>query len=138
MAISEAWLKKVTDSQMQSSEFAIIQALNGDPYDNFSFWEPLDSEFLGELVKLSYWKNLYYLSPFSFDWFFAYLDYNQYGNETIDQQTTAINAAASAAMRAGRVEPRGAILRRGNRAGEPAGNGFGGQRHERRLRRDRS
>ena len=103
VAISEAWLKKVTDSQMQSSEYAIIQALNADPYDNFSFWEPLDSEFLGELVKLSYWKNLYYLSPFPMDWFFAYLDYNQYGNATTDQQTTAINAAASAAMRAGQL-----------------------------------
>jgi uncharacterized protein (TIGR03437 family) len=103
VAISEAWLKKVTDSQMQASEYAIIGALSGDPYDNFSFWEPLDSEFLGELVKLSYWKNVYYLSPFSFDWFFAYLDYNQYGNATTDQQTTAINAAASAAMRAGQL-----------------------------------
>jgi uncharacterized protein (TIGR03437 family) len=103
VAISEAWLKKVTDSQMQGSEFAIIQALSADPYDNFSFWEPLDSEFLGELVKLSYWKNLYYLSPFSDDWFFAYLDYDQYGNDTTDQQTTAINAAASAAMRAGQL-----------------------------------
>ena len=103
VAISEAWLKKVTDAQMQGSEFAIIQALSGDPYDNFSFWEPLDSEFLGELVKLSYWKNLDYLSPFSFDWFFAYLDYNQYGNATTAQQTTAINAAASAAMRAGQL-----------------------------------
>jgi uncharacterized protein (TIGR03437 family) len=103
VAISEAWLKKVTDSQMQGSEYAIIGALSGDPYDNFSFWEPLDSEFLGELVKLSYWKNLYYLSPFPEDWFFAYLDYNQYGNETIAQQTTAINAAASAATRAGQL-----------------------------------
>ncbi len=103
VAISEAWLKKVTDAQMQGSEFAIIQALSGDPYDNFSFWEPLDSEFLGELVKLAYWKNLDYLSPFSFDWFFAYLDYNQYGNATTAQQTTAINAAASAAMRAGQL-----------------------------------
>ena len=103
VAISEAWLKKVTDSQMQGSEYAIIQALNGDPYDNFSFWEPLDSEFLGELVKLAYWKNLYYLSPFPMDWFFAYLDYNQFGNETTAQQTTAINAAASAAMRAGEL-----------------------------------
>ena len=107
VAISEAWLKKVTDSQMQSSEFAIIQALNGDPYDNFSFWEPLDSEFLGALVKLAYWKNLYYLSPFSFDWFFAYLDYNQFGNQTTGQQTAAINAAASAAMRAGELSPVG-------------------------------
>jgi uncharacterized protein (TIGR03437 family) len=103
VAISEAWLKKVTDSQMEGSEYAIIQALNADPYDNFSFWEPLDSEFLGELVKLSYWKNLYYLSPFSYSWFFAYLDYNQYGNATTDQQTTAINAAASVAMRAGQL-----------------------------------
>jgi len=103
VAISEAWLKKVTDSQMQGSEFAIIQALSGDPYDNFSFWEPLDSEYLGALVKLAYWKNLYFLSPFSNDWFFAYLDYNQYGNGATAQQTTAINAAASAAMRAGQL-----------------------------------
>ena len=103
VAISEAWLKKVTDSQMKGSEYAIIGALSGDPYDNFSLWEPLDSEFLGELVKLSYWKNLYYLSPFPEDWFFAYLDYNQYGNETIAQQSVAINAAASAAVRAGQL-----------------------------------
>jgi uncharacterized protein (TIGR03437 family) len=107
VGISEAWLKKVTDAQMQGSEFAIIQALNADPYDNFSFWEPLDSEFLGELVKLAYWKNLYFLSPFPFDWFFAYLDYNQYGNDTTAQQTAAINAAASAAMRAGQLSPVG-------------------------------
>ncbi len=103
VAISEAWLKKVTDAQMQGSEFAIIQALSGDPYDNFSFWEPLDSEVLGELVKLAYWKNLDYLSPFAFDWFFAYLDYNQFGSATSAQQTTAINAAASAAMREGQL-----------------------------------
>ena len=103
MAISECWLKKVTDSQMQGSEYAIIEALSSDPYDDFSFWEPLDSEFLGELVKLAYWKNLYYLSPFNSDSFFAYLDYNQYGNDTVAQQTAALNAAASAAMRAGEL-----------------------------------
>ena len=103
LGVSEAWLKKVTDAQMQASEFAIIQALNADPYDNFSFWEPLDSQYLGELVKLAYWKNLYFLSPFSFDWFFAYLDYNQYGSDTAAQQTTAIDAVASAAMRAGQL-----------------------------------
>jgi uncharacterized protein (TIGR03437 family) len=103
VGISEAWLKKVTDAQMEGSEFAIIQALSGDPYDNFSFWEPLDAEFLGELVKLAYWKDLYFLSPFSGDWFFAYLDYNQFGNATTAQQTTALNAAASAAMRAGQL-----------------------------------
>jgi hypothetical protein len=51
VAISECWLKKVTDSQMQGSEYAIIEALSSDPYDDFSFWEPLDTEFLGELVK---------------------------------------------------------------------------------------
>jgi uncharacterized protein (TIGR03437 family) len=103
VAISETWLKKVTDSQMQGSEYAIIEALSADPYDDFSFWEPLDSEYLGELVKLAYWKNLYFLSPFNSDSFFAYLDYNQYGTETVDQQTTALNAAASAAMRAGQL-----------------------------------
>jgi len=103
VGISEAWLKKVTDTQMEGSEFAIIQALSSDPYDNFSFWEPLDSEFLGELVKLAYWKNLYFLSPFSGEWFFAYLDYSQFGNATAGQQTAALNAAASAAMRVGQL-----------------------------------
>jgi uncharacterized protein (TIGR03437 family) len=111
VGISEAWLKKVTDAQMDGSEFAIIQALSGDPYDNFSFWEPLDSEFLDELVKLAYWKNLYFLSPFSGDWFFAYLDYSQYGNATADQQTTDLNAAASAAMRAGQLSAVGQSYR---------------------------
>jgi uncharacterized protein (TIGR03437 family) len=107
VGVSEAWLKKVTDSQMeQTNEFAIIQALSGDPYDDFSFWEPLDSEYLGELVKLSYWKNLYFLSPFPGDngeLFFAYLDYNQFGNDTSTQLSTALDAAASAATSAGQL-----------------------------------
>jgi len=110
-AISEAWMRKLTDEQLQGkNEYGIIGLLSSSAttsLDNFSFWSPLDSLFLGELVDLAYWKNLYYISPFPTQFFFAYLDYSQTANLTPDQLNGAEITAATAALRNGTLSATG-------------------------------
>ncbi|HYL74060.1 MAG TPA: IPT/TIG domain-containing protein [Bryobacteraceae bacterium] len=105
IALSEAWMRKLTDSQLQGkSDFGIESVLSSTTttsMDTFSFWAPLDSQFIGELVKLAYWKKLYYMSPFPCQFFFAYLDYSQTTNLTPDQINAQEIMAATAALHAG-------------------------------------
>ena len=67
--------------------------------DPFSFWAPLDQQFLGELVKLAWWKQLALVSPFWSEYFHAYLPYNaanaalpynQLRNDEIQAFSTAV------------------------------------------------
>jgi len=110
-AISEAWMRKLTDEQLQGkNEYGIIGLLSTSAttsLDNFSFWSPLDSRFLGELIDLAWWKNLYSISPFPTQFFFAYLDYSQTSNLTPDQLNTAEIISASAALRSGTLSATG-------------------------------
>jgi hypothetical protein len=43
----------------------------------YSFWAPLDREFLLCMVKVGHWKHLDYIAPYYSDCFFDYLDYEQ-------------------------------------------------------------
>ena len=43
--------------------------------DVFSFWAPLDQEFLMIMGKLARLENFQYVSPFGFNEFFSYLTY---------------------------------------------------------------
>ena len=110
-AISEAWMYKLTDAQLQGkTEYGIISLLGSattTSLDDFSFWSPLDSQFLIDLIDLGYWKDLYYVSPFEVQFFFAYLDYNQTSSLTPDQLNAAETSAASAALRAGTLSATG-------------------------------
>ena len=108
-AISEAWLHKITDAQLQGqSEFGIIGVLSGaEPWNAYSFGATEDAEFLGEMIGLSYSKHLYYLSPFESEIFFAYLDYNQTSSLTAAQLTAQETAAASAASASGTLSSLG-------------------------------
>jgi len=110
-AISEAWMYKLTDAQFEGkTEYGIINLLGSattTSLDDFSFWSPLDSQFLTDLIDLGYWKDLYYVSPFEVQFFFAYLDYNQTSSLTPDQLNAAETSAASAALRAGTLSATG-------------------------------
>jgi len=44
--------------------------------DVFSFWEPLDAEYMKILVKLAHYLKLEFVDPFFTNYFFAYLDYS--------------------------------------------------------------
>ena len=109
-ALSELWLKKLSDAQLQGlTDWGIEQQMSGDTeraQQTFSFWSALDSQYLGALVKLAHWKNLYYISPFEVE-IFSYLDYNQDGSLSPSQILAAENTAASAAMRSGTLSATG-------------------------------
>jgi len=69
---SESWLYKVQASELggaptNSAFFA---------RDTYSFWEPLDAQFLDVLTLTAYIKNYSIIAPFWSNYFFAYLDYN--------------------------------------------------------------
>jgi uncharacterized protein (TIGR03437 family) len=108
-AISEAWDHKLTDAQLQGqTEFGIINLLAGaEPYNAYSFWEPQDAQFLQELIDLAYWKQLYYVSPFESELFFANLDYTQYSSLSSSDLTSQEGTAAGAALAAGTLTPLG-------------------------------
>ena len=105
VALSEAWLRKLNDSQLQGkSDFGIENLLSSTTttsLDNFSFWSALDTEFLNDLVKLAYWKNLYYISPYPIQFLFNYLDYNSTIGMTPDQINAKETPAFTAALQQG-------------------------------------
>ncbi len=100
ITMSETWCKKIGASQLQG----IVGALNNEGVDAlgmFSFWEPLDQQYLQALVNMSQAGQFTFVSPFWTGLYFAYLDYGQYGSQTSDQVMTASESAASAARQAG-------------------------------------
>ena len=103
VAISETWLHKMTDAQLKGqSEYGTIGLFSSvAPIDNYSFWSPLDSEFIGTMVDLAYWKHLLYLSPFEVQLFFAYLDYNQVSGMNSTQQAVQEDIAEVTALNNG-------------------------------------
>ena len=73
--------------------------------DAFSFWAPLDQQFLNALSNSSYWKQTLFFSPFWTKYFYAYLDYNQVSGETSQQIHTQLDEAALAAMNNNQFKP---------------------------------
>jgi hypothetical protein len=73
VAVPQAWLIKIRNSELpQGAGSPTILGRNV-----YSFWEPLDQEFLQVLTKLAYYGSLDFISPFWGDWFFyTDLDYN--------------------------------------------------------------
>jgi hypothetical protein len=74
LIIGEAWTYKAYDSELGDSGNIATQA---DIFgrDVYSFWQPLDSKFMGILVKLANYKDYEFISPFWSKYFFGYLDY---------------------------------------------------------------
>ena len=72
VVMDEAWLYKVGTLQSQSL------ASNVDVFRNdvFSFWAPLDQEFLAAMVNSAKVGGIDYVSPFWTTQFFGYVDYN--------------------------------------------------------------
>lgn len=92
VVMDEAWLYKVGTLKTTSI------AANTDIFRNdaFSFWAPLDQEFLVSMVTAAKTAGIDYISPFWSTLFFSYIDYDSttaalsYGDVTV-----ALNRAAS-------------------------------------------
>jgi hypothetical protein len=96
VAISEAWLQKERDS-----EYSTINALTNCTIfsrDSFSFWAPLDQQFLLALTKFSFWKQAMFLSPYWTKYFYSYLNYSQVNLLTPQQIFTQSDAVSQLAM----------------------------------------
>lgn len=101
VTITSAWLEKRRDSEYPAPNIAADPSIFAR--DPFSFWAPLDQQFLTELVKLAWWKQLALLCPYWSEYFHAYLPYNtanaalgydQLRDEEIQAFSTDIQASA--------------------------------------------
>jgi hypothetical protein len=105
VAISEAWLQKQRDSEFTRIDAVFDSAIYAR--DTFSFWNPLDQEFLRSLARFAQWKHLLYLSPFWSKFFWAYLEYDKVGRLSNQELMTESARASAAAIRGGNVTPTG-------------------------------
>jgi len=88
--IGEAWLYKAFPSEIRTIHYGDIYAR-----DAFSFWAPLDADFIRLVTCLARSQKVDYASFFWSNFFFAYLDYDQTpGNLTHAGQMRALNQAA--------------------------------------------
>jgi len=105
VATSEAWLLKERDSEF--SQYATASDPTIFSRDPFSFWSPLDQQFLQTMANYANWKGSLFISPFWTQYFWAYLDYTQVSTMTPTQIINAADQAASAAIVSGATTPAG-------------------------------
>jgi hypothetical protein len=103
VGMGECWLQKERDSELPSNlSIALYQGR-----DTYSFWAPLDEEFLLCMVKAVYYKQYEFIDPFWTGFYFSYLDYtneqpriaglpNEGASVLISDETTAYYAALNA------------------------------------------
>ena len=106
IAMTETWCKKISAAQLSS----VVGALNDQSVDalgTFSFWAPLDQQYLQVLVNLSQAGQFLFVSPFWTEFYYANLDYNVYGSQTTSQQMIAAQTAAGTARQTGSFAPLG-------------------------------
>ena len=93
--ISEAWLYKIgSGSAFQASDFT-----SAIGRDTFSFWEPLDEEFIQDLTAVSRAGGIEFVSFFWVREFYAYLDFAQYHAASPAQLNQAITTLSVANSR---------------------------------------
>jgi hypothetical protein len=101
VTLDEAWLYK---SQQFTPTSGFNNAYNVFRLDPFSFWAPLDQQYLATMVRLCRLANIEYLSPFWSLYFFAYLDYTPaLGAASFDQIRAISQQAAAQAEASGAV-----------------------------------
>lgn len=90
--LDEAWLYKADQSTVSSGN----EALTITQLDTYSFWAPLDQEFLSTMVKASQVAKIDYVSPFWSTYFFSYINYDSNSVQLSYQQSVQmVNQAAS-------------------------------------------
>jgi hypothetical protein len=78
IGMSEAWLYKILNSELPDDNPDLIYERN-----NYSFWEPLDPQFLQVISNLANYERFTFISPFWINYFFAYMDYTAANSSSI-------------------------------------------------------
>jgi len=106
LASSQLWLNKVRDS-----ELGVLRWDQTMSRDAFSFWAPLDTAFLRNIVNWANWKNALFISPF---WSFNFNAYLTYNNTTsglsFTQLQTLVDTQAEQNLSAGGYTSTGLAL----------------------------
>jgi hypothetical protein len=97
VTISEAWLWK-----MRNIEFGVLSASQIRARDPFSFWAPLDAEFLQIIQNLANYEQMLYTVPEGPDYLFTYQTYttalaNLPPAQILSQEVTLANQAIQTA-----------------------------------------
>jgi uncharacterized protein (TIGR03437 family) len=102
VAASEWWLEKESTSDFTGEN---VQTPTINSRDDFSFWAPLDVEFLSDMYKLANWKGFLFGSAFWTNFFWSYIPYDS--SLSADQADTAEQTASSSALTAGVITSAG-------------------------------
>jgi len=88
VGMGECWVQKEYDDELANPPSQLVfQGRN-----TYSFWSPLDTEFLLCMVKAGHYKQFEFIDPFWTDYYFACLDYT---NEQPKLSGLSADAAAS-------------------------------------------
>ena len=97
VTMCEAWLEKRSEA-----EFTGVAVTTNDfifARDPFSFWAPLDQQFLTVFTKLVWWKQMKVFSPYWSGYFHAYLNYRStYDSIAPDQILQSASLADTTAI----------------------------------------
>mgnify|MGYP005811739365 CR=1 FL=1 len=95
VALSEAWPLKVRDNELGILSYDVLYGR-----DVYSFWAPLDQQFLQALADFAYYKNLAFVSAFWTEYFRGYIDYDSSTSGMnfyqLDQAATGVQSANKA------------------------------------------
>ena len=109
VVISEAWLYKTASPGVVQ---AVANSVDASRQDTFSFWEPLDEQFLGMMTRLADRTGARVVSFFWSTRFFGYAAYTPaLATATFPQASQAANAVANSALQADAFSPLGLSLR---------------------------
>jgi hypothetical protein len=102
ISVSEAWDYKISNSEL--GKLSYTQIYSRDP---FSFWSPIDIEFLHALMDFGNAQKLTFIGPFWTHYFFSYLNFTQYESDTPTEIINASDQATTAAISVGAFTPTG-------------------------------
>jgi fibronectin type 3 domain-containing protein len=98
VSMSECWMSKVRDSELNAVPMDTIRARNP-----FSFWAPLDSYFVQTMQNLASYTQMLFMDPFGAEYYFAYQDYNDTTSgmppdEILGQESSLVSQANQQAL----------------------------------------
>ena len=100
VVLDETWLYKI--GATDKADNAFDASTESFRRDNFSFWQPFDSRFLGLVAQWARANNIAYVAPFWSGFFWGYVEYGPTTKDLPYQQLAAAgNQAANESMREG-------------------------------------
>ncbi len=110
LVVDEAWQEKVLQPVTGRGAGTGIGSPLVTQQDVFAFWSPMDSAFLSLMAKFSEVYPVEFLSPFSEDYFFAYLNWTPYlDSQGYFQLKTQLDPIVAQNMRSNTLTPTGDV-----------------------------